>query len=209
MRRILHWTGVLTTLMILLATSVIAWSSDLTVLAIIPTSGTYVGEFTPIVEALEDRGATVVVTAAVLSDARVYTFEDESYVWDTTTVDIAFSDVVVEEYDAIFIPGGNGVLAVGFDEEAKRIVREAVALGLPIAAICGGVDVMVQHGIAKGRQVCSEQTDPWFVHQGLARKAPTRVWVSEGERWKSTLVTAAGPEDVPVFIREFLKVLGL
>jgi protease I len=66
--------------------------------------------------------------------------------------DLKLADVKVEDYDGLVLP----CLAVGFDmaraPEAIELVKKAVALGKPVAAQVGGILVLSDAGVLKGKQ---------------------------------------------------------
>lgn len=58
--------------------------------------------------------------------------------------DLRLSDVLVEEYDAVFIPGGAwNPDMLRTDDQALRIVREASAKGLLVVSLCHGPQVII------------------------------------------------------------------
>ena len=58
------------------------------------------------------------------------------------------------DYDAVIIPGGSGVSETfGKSAVAGKYLKKAEEGGKIIAAVCSGGDVLVKHGIGKGKKV--------------------------------------------------------
>ncbi len=66
--------------------------------------------------------------------------------------DMLLSDVVVADYDAIVLIGGNGIKKVWKNEDAHRIVREAVEQDKVLAAICASPGILAYAGVLQGRK---------------------------------------------------------
>ncbi len=68
------------------------------------------------------------------------------------TSDLELADVVVADYDAIVIIGGNGIKKVWKNDDAHRIVREAMEQGKVVAAICAGPGILAYADVLKGKK---------------------------------------------------------
>lgn len=66
--------------------------------------------------------------------------------------DMELKDVVVGDYDAIVIIGGNGIKKLWKNEDAHRIVREAVTEGKVLAAICAGPGILAYADVINGKK---------------------------------------------------------
>ena len=65
---------------------------------------------------------------------------------------LALPDVVVADYDAVVIIGGNGIKKLWQNEDALRIVREAANQGKVIGAICAAPAILGNAGVLQGKK---------------------------------------------------------
>ena len=67
-------------------------------------------------------------------------------------VDVPWSEVDVERYDALIIPGGRAPEWIRVDADVRRITEHFFARNLPIALVCHGAQVPAVYGLLKGRR---------------------------------------------------------
>jgi protease I len=124
--------------------------------AILVTDGFEQVELTGPKEALENAGATAEIVSAK---------NGEVTGWNHTTpaskfhVDKTFDDLVMNDYDAVLLPGGVvNSDTIRTDETAQQLVRDAAAANKPIAVICHGgwVD---QEVVVDGQLISSRKPD--------------------------------------------------
>lgn len=142
---------------------------------------------------------------------------------------LKLSDVRLEDYDAVYLPGGHGPMAdLAFDADAGRLLTAQLASGRPLFIVCHAPASLLAtriHGVSpfKGYQVTGF-TNEEEEAVGLAPKATwlletelkERVGVkfSRGEMWKPfmvqdrNLVTGQNPASAPVLGKRLLEVLG-
>lgn len=162
------------------------------------TEGVEQVELTSPREALEDAGATTVLVST--EDGQVQAF-DHLTRNDTFPVDRVVSDVSVDDFDGLVLPGGvanpdnlrmhDG--AVGF---ARSFFRE----GKPVAAICHAPWTLVEADVVRDRTLTSWpslQTD--IRNAGGTWHDKEVIVCDEGP---NTLVTSRNPADLPAFNRE-------
>jgi len=77
--------------------------------------------------------------------------------WEGYTIDadIAFADVVPEEYAGIFFSGGRAPEYIRYDEDLMRFTRWFVENGKPVACVCHGVEILARAGCVKGRRMAT------------------------------------------------------
>ncbi|MEW6424882.1 MAG: type 1 glutamine amidotransferase domain-containing protein [Bacillota bacterium] len=116
--------------------------------------------------------------------------------------DVTADKVKTEELAAVIIPGGFAPDKMRINQDMLRIVREALAGGKVVAAICHAGWVLVSAGILKGRKAtgCIMIKDD-LVNAG-AEYLDQEVVVD------GNLITSRLPGDLPAFCREILKKLG-
>ena len=66
--------------------------------------------------------------------------------------DVELKDVVVADYDGVVVIGGGGIKKVWKNEDAHRIVREAMDQNKLVGAICAGPGVLGYAGVLNGKK---------------------------------------------------------
>lgn len=69
--------------------------------------------------------------------------------------DVAFAEVVPEDYLGIFFSGGRAPEYLRYDEDLVRITRHFFASGKPVASVCHGVEIPAYAGCLRGRRVAT------------------------------------------------------
>ncbi|OHV82881.1 DJ-1/PfpI family protein [Rhizobium sp. LCM 4573] len=117
-----------------------------------------------------------------------------------------FSEVRVEEYDAVYAAGGRGPEYIRTDKRVQDMVRHFHESGKPIFTICHGVQIlMAVPGVLKGRQVAGlGACEPEVTAVGgiYVDVKPTEAFVD------GNMVSAKGWTGLAAFMRECLNVLG-
>lgn len=127
---------------------------------------------------------------------------------DTFQVDTTLSDTLVDEYDALVLPGG--VANPDFlrlDDQAVAFVKGFFDTGRPVAAICHALWMAVEADVVRGRTLTS-----WPSLRTDIRNAGGN-WVDEQVQvctdGPNTLITSRGPHDLAAFnaalLEEFSK----
>lgn len=109
-------------------------------------------------------------------------------------------DIVPEDYDGLFIPGGfiNPDL-LRQSLEVRDFVTNFFQSGRPVASLCHGPWVLASAELLKGRTLTS-----WpgirddLVHAGA-------IWINEPVVRDGNLVTSRGPQDLRPFIQEMIS----
>jgi protease I len=89
---------------------------------------------------LEELGASVTVASWSLDDLLGTT-------GNLVQPELQLGDVRTGDYDAIVLVGGDGVRPT--ESEIQRIVREAIAEGKVVAAICGSQAILAYAGVVE------------------------------------------------------------
>ena len=75
---------------------------------------------------------------------------------DTKKVDVTVGDAKVNDFDALVLPGGvANPDALRLDADAVSLVRDFVASGRPVAAICHAPWSLIEADVLKGRRLTS------------------------------------------------------
>ncbi len=115
---------------------------------------------------------------------------------------LPIEDVDPEDYDVLVLPGGRGPERIRLHsrEAARRIVGLFMERGKPVAAICHGPQLLITAGAVRGRRLTS--------YPGIRDdvEAAGGIWVDEPVVVDGNLVTSRVPPDIPMWMREFLRV---
>ena len=140
-------------------------------------------------------------------------FEVEVAALTRKTVDLKFHLTVeatkaidecrAEDYAGLVLPGGSAPEKVRLNANALKIVREMNAAGKPIAAICHGPQTLISADVLRGRKATAYPgvRDDLKNAGAIYEDAPVVV--------DGNLVTSRRPEDLPCFMREFCRLLGV
>jgi len=155
-------------------------------------------EFTEPKKAVEDAGAEVDVVGIQTGEAQ--TMNSDVNMGETFTVEKTFSDVSVEDYDALIVPGGTvGADNLRANQEAVQFVHGFFEQEKPVGVICHGPWTLVEADVVRGRTLTSYpslQTD--------IRNAGGE-WVDEEVVTDQGLVTSRNPDDLPAFCSKLVE----
>lgn len=119
------------------------------------------------------------------------------------TSDLELKDVVVSDYDGVVIIGGNGIKKMWKNEEAHRIVREAMDQGKVVAAICAGPGVLGYAGVLQGKEATAHpKSGARSVMKDNGCRYVDRKVVVDGN-----VITANGPRAAGEFGKTVAKAL--
>jgi protease I len=112
----------------------------------------------------------------------------------TIAVDGVVSDASVDQYDALLLPGGTvNPDKLRMDDRAVAFVRDFVATGKPVAAICHGPWTLAEAGVVRGRRMTS-----WPSVRTDLRNAGAEV-VDEEVVVDGQFTTSRSPKDLEAF----------
>jgi putative intracellular protease/amidase len=141
---------------------------------------------------------------------------------------LQLSDVRLEDYDAVYLPGGHGPMSdLAFDADAGRLLTAQLASGKPLAIVCHGPAAMLStriHGVSpfKGYRVTcftNEEEEAvglasratWLLETDIQEKVG--VQFSRAPIWEPymvedrNLITGQNPNSAEVLAERLLKVL--
>ncbi len=148
-------------------------------------------EFTEPRKAVEEAGAEVEVIAPEKGRIQAFNHLDKA---DSFDVDKTTSEAKADDYDGVVLPGGvANPDALRQDKDAVRFLREFLASGKPVGAICHAPWMLVEADVVDGREVTS-----WPSLQTDIRNAGGN-WVDQEVVVDSGLVTSRKPDDLPAF----------
>lgn len=115
--------------------------------------------------------------------------------------DISVNDLKFDDYDALFLPGGLAPEKLRQNGAVLSAVKYFNEKNKPIAAICHGQQILISSGILKGKKAtCYPGIRDDLLNCG-ANYIDQRAVVD------GNLVTSRRPEDLPYFMKEFLRVI--
>ncbi|MBO0865326.1 MAG: type 1 glutamine amidotransferase [Mycobacterium sp.] len=112
----------------------------------------------------------------------------------TFPVDHEVSDVSVDDFDALVLPGGTvNPDKLRLNDSAVSFVRDFVTSGKPVAAICHGPWTLLEAGVVVGRRVTSYPSIRTDLRNAGARVVDEEVVVD------GNLISSRSPSDLPAF----------
>ncbi|MFE2101519.1 type 1 glutamine amidotransferase domain-containing protein [Streptomyces sp. NPDC059468] len=112
----------------------------------------------------------------------------------TFPVDRLVADASVDDYQALLLPGGTvNPDQLRMDRDAVQFVKDFMASGKPVAAICHGPWTLAEAGAVRGRRLTS-----WPSIRTDLRNAGAEV-VDQEVVVDRQLVTSRSPADLPAF----------
>ena len=121
------------------------------------------------------------------------------------TLNAAFDDVDVANYDALAIAGGRAPEYLRLNPRVIEIVRQFAEAGKPIAAVCHGAQLLAAADVIRGRRIsCYPACAPEVkLAGGEFADIAVDAAVTDGQ-----FVTAPAWPAHPQWIAQFLRVLG-
>ena len=111
----------------------------------------------------------------------------------TVDIDINASEIRVEDFDAMIIPGGYAPDKMRMHPEMIDLVRKANDAGKIIAAVCHGPQLLISADIVRGRRLTS------WPSIAIDLKNAGANWVDEPVVRDGNLITSRKPADLPKF----------
>ena len=128
--------------------------------------------------------------------------------WDKTDwgnkvdVDMTLADADASDFDALVLPGGQiNPDKLRLEEKAVQIVKDFVAGGKPVAAICHGPWLLVEADAVRGKTVTS-----WPSIRTDLKNAGANV-VDQEVVIDGNLITSRKPDDIPAFSKALIGAL--
>lgn len=170
-------------------------------IACLATNGFEFAELSEPRLALEDAGAVVEVIAP--DGEEIQGMEHLTWRSDPVPVDKTLDRVDPGEYDGLFLPGGVvNPDQLRLSQQAIAFIKDFVAKGKPIAAICHGPWTLIDAGAVKGKTVTS-----WPSLQADLQNAGAR-WVDKEVIRDGKLVTSRRPDDIPAFNEQAIELFA-
>ena len=167
--------------------------------AILTDNGFEEVELTSPKKALEDEGITVHIISPQKSKVKG---------WDTDhwsielPVDVNIAQANPEDYDALVLPGGvMNPDKTRTNKDCVGFVKEFLASGKPVAAICHAPQLLIETDMIAGRKMTSYPSLKTDLLNAGARWEDSEVVMDEN------LITSRSPKDLPAFNKKLLAQL--
>ena len=151
-------------------------------------------------ERLQDAGANIDIASIEMGDITGW---DEDDWGDEIEVDVKISDVDIDDFDALILPGGQinpDLLRV--NEAAVSLIRDFAATGKPVAAICHAPWLLIEAGLANGRRLTCYKS----IRTDVANAGATVV--DEAVVVDGNIITSRCPDDLPAFCDAIIEALA-
>lgn len=151
-------------------------------------------------DAVTGAGHTAELLSPESGEVQLFNHLDKA---ETRSVDTTVAEASVADYDALILPGGvANPDALRMDDKAVAFIKEFVASGKPVAAICHAPWTLIEAGVLSGKRVTS-----WPSLQTDIRNAGGE-WVDEEVVEDGNLITSRNPDDIPAFTKTILAALA-
>ena len=169
-------------------------------IAILATDGFEQAELTEPRKTLDQAGAATEVVSPRSGEIRGWKNKE----WgDRIKVDKPLDQARAQDYDALLLPGGvMNPDHLRMDPKAVNFVKEFVATGRPVAAICHGPWTLVEAGVVRGKTLTS-----WPSLRTDLKNAGAN-WVDKEVVTDGQFVTSRKPEDIPAFSQAIIEAVG-
>ena len=173
-------------------------------LAILATDGFEQSELMQPKADLEAAGATVHVVS--LKDGEIKGWDQDDW-GQSVAVDKTVSEATVSDYDALVLPGGQiNPDLLRADADAVAFVKAFAEAGMPIAAVCHAPWVVIEAGLAEGRDMTSYTSIRTDLKNAGANVHDKEVVVCQNGPF--TLITSRKPEDLDAFGKAIIETVA-
>lgn len=121
----------------------------------------------------------------------------------TIRPDATTTEVLSDDFDAIIIPGGQAPDHIRTNDQAIKLIMNAMAQHKLIAAICHGPQVLIEADQLRNRQATGFRS----IRKDMQNAGAT--YIDDAVVVDGNLITARRPGDLPMFTTMILSYLGL
>ena len=148
-------------------------------------------------KAVEEAGGTPELVSLEEGEIQGFDHYDKA---DTFRVDRVVSDVTVDDYDGLVLPGGVGNPdTLRANEDAVRFAQTFVESGKPVAVICHGPWTLVEADVVRDRTLTSFPSVRTDIRNAGGKWVDEEVVVDDG------LISSRNPDDLPAFCKTLVE----
>jgi protease I len=165
--------------------------------AILTENGFEEVELTSPMKAMKEAGATVEIVSPQKYRVRAWDHDNWSI---ELAVDVQLDDANVDDYDALFIPGG--VLnpdQMRTNPDCVDFAQQFLEECKPVAAICHGPQLLIETGLLRGKNVTSFPSIRSDLENAGAHWLDVEVVTDNG------LTTSRSPKDLKAFNKRIIE----
>ena len=118
------------------------------------------------------------------------------------TSDLAARAAQIADFDAVVIPGGYAPDKMRLRHSMVDLVRDAMAAGKPVAAICHGPQLLISANALRNRTVTC------WPSIAVDVKNAGGLYVDQPVAQDGNLITSRKPDDVPLFSEALIRALS-
>jgi protease I len=148
-------------------------------------------------DALRSSGADVTIVGPVSGT------EYRGKRGSSVTSDRAAGRTAIAEFDALVIPGGHAPDRMRMRHAMVDLVRDAMAAGKTVAAICHGPQLLISANALRGRTLTC------WPSIAIDVKNAGGLYVDQPVVEDGNLITSRKPDDVPAFSEAIIRALTL
>jgi deglycase len=164
---------------------------------ILATDGFEQSELLRPLDDLKANGATVHVATP---DGEAITGWDENDWGKEVAADLKLTDVKVEDYHAIVLPGGQiNPDVLRQNKDAVALIKSFADAGKTVAAICHAPWLLIEAGIIEGRKATSYPSIATDLKNAGAKWEDSEVVVDQG------IITSRSPDDLEAFVNKIVE----
>ena len=116
-------------------------------------------------------------------------------------IDEAVADANIDDFDALFIPGGYSPDKLRAKKEPVNFVKSFVESGKPVFIICHGAQLLITASVLNNRKVTGWKSIKVDIENAGAEYIDEKVVVDDN------IISSRSPRDLPAFIRKTLEKL--
>ncbi|HEV7249258.1 MAG TPA: type 1 glutamine amidotransferase domain-containing protein [Shinella sp.] len=164
---------------------------------ILATDGYERSELRVPLDELKKRGAAVKIASLEKRPIKSWDKKD----WgDTVDVDLTTEEASSKDFDALVLPGGQiNPDLLRADEKAMRVVKDFLASGKVVAAICHAPWLLIEADALRGRKATSYASIRTDLINAGADWRDEKVVTDKG------IVTSRSPEDLDAFVAKIVE----
>jgi protease I len=148
-------------------------------------------------KAVTDAGHEAVLVSTESGTVQMFNHLDKG---DTKDVDVTVDSATLDDYDALVLPGGvANPDALRMNDGAVGFVRDFIASGRPVAAICHAPWTLVEADLVRGKRLTSFPSLRTDIRNAGGDVVDEEVVVDQG------LITSRNPNDLDAFCSTILK----